>query len=274
MAVTDFQRGICRLLARTRIEQGDSYIAGGVALNTLIGAKRVSRDIDLFHDTREALAATWDSDRQQLLSHSYQVEVRRERPTYVEALVRRGDEAVILEWVCDSAYRFFPLVEHPDFGLTMHPFDLATNKVLALVGRVEVRDWVDTMACSERLQHLGYLAWAATGKDPGYSPTFLLGEARRSARYSAAEVTALAFQGSPPDAAQLSLRWNEMLAEADDIIEQLPVSEVGKCVLSARGELFRGTAENLAEALRRGDVAFHAGSIRGAMPTIVGLGVS
>ena len=38
MAVTDFQRGICRLLARTRIEQGDIYIAGGVALNTLIGA--------------------------------------------------------------------------------------------------------------------------------------------------------------------------------------------------------------------------------------------
>jgi hypothetical protein len=201
MAVTDFQRRICRLLASTRIEQGDSYIAGGVALNTLIGGRRVSRDIDLFHDTREALAATWDSDRQQLLAHGYEIEVRRERPTFVEALVRRERETVILEWVCDSAYRFFPLVEHPDFGLTMHPFDLATSKVLALVGRLEVRDWVDTMACSDRLQHLGYLAWAATGKDPGYSPAFLLAEARRSTRYSAAEVAALAFEGPPPDAA-------------------------------------------------------------------------
>ncbi len=113
---------------------------------------------------------------------------------------------MILEWVCDSAYRFFPLVEHPDFGLTMHPFDLATNKVLALVGRLEVRDWIDTMACGNRLQPLGYLAWAATGKDPGYSPALLLAEARRSTRYSAAEIAALAFEGPPPDAAELSVQ--------------------------------------------------------------------
>jgi hypothetical protein len=38
-------------------------------------------------------------------------------------------------------------VRHPDFGLTLHPFDLATNKVLALVGRTEVRDWVDMVEC-------------------------------------------------------------------------------------------------------------------------------
>jgi hypothetical protein len=166
MAVTEFQRAICRLFARSRIEQGDSYVAGGVALNTLIGAPRVSRDIDLFHDTREALAVTWESDRKQLLSHGYELEIRRERPTFVEAVARKEGDAVVLEWLCDSAYRFFPLVEHPDFGLTLHPFDLATNKVLALVGRLEVRDWVDTMMCSERLQHLGLLAWAACGKDP------------------------------------------------------------------------------------------------------------
>ena len=28
----------------------------------------------------------------------------------------------------------FPLLEHEQLGLTLHPFDLATNKVLALVG--------------------------------------------------------------------------------------------------------------------------------------------
>ena len=52
----------------------------------------------------------------------------------------RDRESVLLQWVKDSAFRFFPLVEHADFGLTLHPFDLATNKVLALVGRLEVRD--------------------------------------------------------------------------------------------------------------------------------------
>lgn len=63
MAITDFQRDICRLIARNRIERSESYVAGGVALNTLIDARRISRDIDLFHDTREALNATWDEDR-------------------------------------------------------------------------------------------------------------------------------------------------------------------------------------------------------------------
>jgi len=53
---------------------------------------------------------------------------------------------------------------HEELGLTLHPFDLATNKVLALVGRVEVRDWVDVITCSEQLQPLGFLAWAACGK--------------------------------------------------------------------------------------------------------------
>ncbi len=270
MAITEFQRVICRLLAQSRIEQGDSYVAGGVALNTLIGAPRVSRDIDLFHDTREALAATWDSDRKRLLETGYQIDIRRERPTFVEALVARDDETVVLEWVCDSAYRFFPLVQHPDFGLTLHPFDLATNKVLALVGRLEVRDWIDTMACNDRLQHLGYLAWAACGKDPGYSPTFLLAEAKRSARYSTEEVTALAFEGAPPDAAELSTRWAVLLREAQAIVDRLPVSDVGRCVMRTQGELFRGTADDLAGALARHELAFHSGSIRGAMPSLVG----
>jgi hypothetical protein len=58
-------------------------------------------------------------------------------------------------WTRDSAYRFFPLVRHPDFGLALHPFDLATNKALALVGQLEVRDWVDLIHASDRIQPLG-----------------------------------------------------------------------------------------------------------------------
>jgi hypothetical protein len=48
------------------------------------------------------------------------------------------------------------LVEHEELGLVLHPFDLATNKVLALVGRLEVRDWVDVIECNDRIQPFGY----------------------------------------------------------------------------------------------------------------------
>jgi hypothetical protein len=68
-----------------------------------------------------------------LEAHGYEIGIVRERPAFVEALITKDRDQVLLQWTCDSAYRFFPLVEHPDFGLTLHPFDLATNKVLALV---------------------------------------------------------------------------------------------------------------------------------------------
>ena len=98
------------------------------------------------------------------------METVRELPAFIEAVVRKAHDQVRMEWARDSAFRFFPLMEHQDLGLTLHPFDLATNKVLALVGRLEVRDWIDAISSHGRLQPLGYLLWAACGKDPGSVP--------------------------------------------------------------------------------------------------------
>lgn len=268
MALTNIQREVCRLIARQRIASGESYIAGGAALNAVLDAPRISRDLDFFHDTAAALAATWSVDRAALLDAGYEIEVVRERPAFVEAIVRRGTESVILQWTHDSAFRFFPLVEHPELGLTLHPFDLATNKVLALVGRVEARDWIDILQCDSAIQPLGYLAWAATGKDPGLAPDTILQEAGRSARYSAAEIAALAFDGPAPDVVALSHQWHAALQNAARIVALLPYQNVGQCVLRG-GELFRGGAEALREALVRGEIRFHSGSICGAFPRMI-----
>ena len=157
----------------------------------------------------------------------------------MEVIAARDTERVILQWVHDSAFRFFPLVEDELFGLVLHPFDLATNKVLALAGRLEVRDWVDVLECHDRMQPLGYLVWAACGKDPGFSSDSLLAEARRSGRYSQPEVDELAFEGRPPDARTLGLRWHSMLDDAARITAVLPAPECGKAVLAASGELYR-----------------------------------
>lgn len=269
MALTDLQRRLCRLIADNRIAAGESYLAGAAALNELIAGSRISRDIDLFHDTDEAVAASWQADRGLLQHHGVDVRVVRERPSYVEAEVSTGGDSVRMEWARDSAYRFFPLVRHDELGLVLHPFDLATNKVLALVGRLEVRDWVDVIHCSERLQPLGYLAWAASGKDPGFGPAAILEHAARSSRYSADEVAELAFAGIPPDAADLSRRWRALLEAAHQIVGVLPAEEIGKCVLTRRGELLTGDAEEATRALARGEILFHAGRIKRAFPRIV-----
>lgn len=269
MALTPFQRRVCRLLAQTRIASGESYVAGGVALNELLAAARVSRDIDLFHDTDEALRVSWDADRALLTAEGFDVAILRERPSYVEARVAHGDDVVRVEWARDSAFRFFPLVQHPDLGLVPHPFDLATNKVLALVGRLEPRDWIDVLECDDRLQPLGYLAWAASGKDPGFTPQGILDAAAQSGRYSAEEISALDFASTPPAAADLSRRWHRLLEAANRVVDLLPFEEVGRCVLDDAGRLFRGDAPQLRDALAHGHLRFHAGCIRGALPRIV-----
>jgi hypothetical protein len=269
MALTEFQRTICRLIAAHRVASGESYVAGAVALNELLGAARVSRDIDLFHDTEAAVDAAWTADRALLEAEGLTVRVLRERAGFVEAQVCREGQTVLMQWARDSAFRFFPLVQHPELGLTLHAFDLATNKILALVGRLEVRDWIDVIACDQRLQPLGYLAWAACGKDPGFSPAAILEHAARTARYSQAEIQALAFSGPVPDAGESSRTWHAMLEEARRIVALLPVEEVGTCVLGIGAEPYRGGAAELRGALQEHAIAFHHGRICGALPRLV-----
>lgn len=269
MALTGFQRSVCRLIAQHRIAGGEGYVAGGVALNEAIAASRVSRDIDLFHDTDQALAATWEADRRLLEAAGFQVHILRERPSYVEAEVSKGSDTVLIQWARESAFRFFPLVTHAELGLTLHSFDLAANKVLALVGRLEPRDWVDVIHCHERIQPLGYLAWAACGKDPGFSPEGVLEQAARSSRYSAEEIRELSFDGEPPDAALLSRKWHAMMSAANEIVQILPAAHLGTCVLGSGGALFRGGPAELRAALADDAIVFHPGRIRGAWPHLV-----
>lgn len=269
MALTAVQRHVCRLLADRRRQSGESYVAGGVALSLALRTSRLSRDVDIFHDTTESVFESWMADSAMLRTAGYATLVLRERPGFVQAEVSRDGSALVMEWAADSAFRFFPLVEHQDLGLTLHPFDLATNKVLALVGRLEVRDWVDVIECDSRLQPLGYLAWAASGKDPGFTPDGILEQAGRSSRYSIEEVASLSFDGPAPDASALSRRWHTALGSARVIVESLPREHVGTAVLAADGGLFQGSRDDLARARADGTLVFHEGRIGGAWPRLV-----
>lgn len=267
MVLDDLQRTVCRLLAERHVRSGETYVAGGSALDELLAAPRLSRDVHLFHDTEEAVETSWRADREALLAAGFEVEPLRERPGFVEAAVRRGGGSARVEWARDSAFRFFPLVEHPDLGLALHPFDLATNKLLAAIGRRETRDWVDLVECDRRLQPLGYLCWAACGKDPAFGPTAILDEVARSNRFTAGELAELSFAGPPPDAGDLSRRWHAAIDDARSIVATLPPDEVGTCVLLGN-DLCRLDPERLAAARQGGRLVFRRGSIGGALPTV------
>ena len=90
MAINPFQRAICRLIAANRIEQGESYVGGGVALNLLTGGCRLSRDIDLFHDTEAALDATWTADRALLEDNGLQIDLPGDLESKLNHLIEAG----------------------------------------------------------------------------------------------------------------------------------------------------------------------------------------
>ena len=93
MALTAFQIEILRLLAERRKRDGVSYIAGGAALNAVLQRPRRSRDLDVFHDSTEALAKTWQNDRRALLDAGYHIDVIREAPSFIEADIRSSRDS-------------------------------------------------------------------------------------------------------------------------------------------------------------------------------------
>ena len=268
MALTGFQSEVLMLLAANRRNNPESYVAGGLALNHRLGTPRVSRDIDVFHDSEQALSVSWESDRVTLSANDYLVETLRLYPTFVEAKVSKGGNAVEVQWATDSAYRFFPLQDDPVAGSTLHPLDLATNKLAALVGRTEVRDWIDVITCAQQIQPLAFLFSAACGKDPGFSPVSMLEYVARR-RHCQEEVDAKIIPGGTYDVASLSRFWHEEIDRARETLKVFPREEAGKAVLTKDGELFRGTDEEFLAALSAGEIVFHEGHLGGAWPRIV-----
>ncbi len=269
MALTGFQKELIALISQNRKVGGESYVAGGAALNTLLDTTRLSRDIDLFHDSRDSVHRAAEADLKLISDHTFEIEIEIDRDTFVEAVIRKGPGECRIQWTQDSAFRFFPLMDHPVLGLTLHPFDLATNKVLALVGRAEPRDWVDAIACNNQLQHLGYLAWAAAGKDPGLNPEMILSQAARSSRYNESELAEVEFEGTRPSAVALAREWRNILQSAHEIVATLPAAECGKCVLNASKALMNLDARGLVSEIERGTVRFHSGTLRGAFPMFI-----
>jgi hypothetical protein len=267
MALTKYQINILRLLADSRKKAGESYIAGGAALNQLLKAPRKSRDLNIFHDTTEALEKSFSNDRKILEQAGYIVEIERALPSFFEAVIIKETDRVIIQWVRDSAFRFFPLIEDKIFGLVLHPFDLATNKILTMAGRLEPRDWIDVIECNISLQHFGYLVWAACGKDPGVNPDMIIAEAARI-HYTQVELDTLDFEIKIASAKQLSKQWKEIISDGKSIIDKLPEDLLGMGVLDRSGKLYKGNPDQIADDIKGGNIQFHQGTIGGVWPVI------
>lgn len=224
MPLTPFQAGLARLLAANRTE--DSHVAGAAPILVEPRTRRYSQDLDYFHDTPERVATAYEADRRTLLASGYAVEIEVSQPGYIRAIVRHGPEATKVEWAYDTSWRFLPVIRSEQFGYQLHPLDLAINKVLALAGRDEPRDFLDTLHCHAHVLSLGALVWAAPGKDPGFSPLSLLELVRRRGRVRPEDLARLRL-AEPVDPHELKSEWLAALDDAETFVRRRPPEEAG-----------------------------------------------
>lgn len=222
-----------RVLAAQR--NPDSFVAGATVLHQASDTPRTSEDVDVFHDAPEALELASELDTAALRQADFEVQpVGRVQPSFRRAIVCKGGAQTKIEWVQDSAFRFFPVEPDLELGWRLNFWDAATNKVLAMAGRQKLRDYLDCLYLHERHLSLGALVWAATGKDPGLTPEFILDWALRGNRFYEEDLADVRL-GQPIDLAATKARWFEAVDQARSLVGSLPASEVGCLYLDHSG---------------------------------------
>jgi len=106
--------------------------------------------------------------------------------------------------------------------------DLATNKVLALAGRAEIRDYLDILQLDSTYLSFGAIVWAASGKDEGLTPEYILDLTNRHSRYQDGDIArSHLILVQPVDLKALKRQWNSAREKARELFERLPEDEIG-----------------------------------------------
>ncbi|MHB2020008.1 MAG: nucleotidyl transferase AbiEii/AbiGii toxin family protein [Candidatus Xenobia bacterium] len=163
------------LLHRWFSQSQDFFLTGGAALIAFYGAPRSTDDVDLFTSSEAAFATAND----QLLDTCQKIgataEVLRAAPHFRRYRVRRGDEETVADLVCDLAPQLHSLKEKRPNGILADAEDeILVNKICALVGRQEPRDYYDVWYLSTRGLDVDRALQQATIKDAGATPETLV----------------------------------------------------------------------------------------------------
>lgn len=267
MPLTEFQREVLAALVANRSEA--SHFAGGLVLNAPDDSSRYSKDFDLFHDAVEDLATHSGRDVESLRAAGFEVTLLerdkewQQPASFRQALVRRGDGKVTLDWAHDSAWRFFPIQRDEQLGWKLHLFDVAVNKALALSARTETRDYIDILDFA-RLYSLEAITWAACGKDEGFSPLFLLKMMRRFAKIEPGTLEEIKARDLDPIA--MKAEWIDICDHAEAEMIRLADTQLDMPI----GVAFVDDQGNPGWIGKNPNLHIHRPSLRGCWPVIHG----
>ncbi len=162
--LSPFQEHVAKLIFA--LEEARTFaLAGGAALILRGDVSRLTRDLDFFGLSTSNVDRLVKAARKALKNSGLEVEVIQLNPGFCRLKVTQGDDRVEIDIANDS--RLFPLEQHGMLS-TLSGVELAVDKVLAIFGRAEPRDFID-LAAIESEYGLENLCKLAAEKDPGFS---------------------------------------------------------------------------------------------------------
>jgi Nucleotidyl transferase AbiEii toxin, Type IV TA system len=139
-------------------EAEDFALAGGAALIVHGAVGRVTRDLDFFGPAAHSVDVLAPAAERALLAEGFSVERVLDNPGFVRLVVVGDDDRTEVDLGSDA--RIFPLDQGPGFQL-LSTEELAVDKVLAVFGRAEARDFMDLQSVEARFGLDRLLALAA-----------------------------------------------------------------------------------------------------------------
>lgn len=200
--LTPLQKQVAAIVASLAEAEGFA-LAGGAALIARGEVQRQTRDLDFFGLTPAAVDRLVPAVDRALQNAGLVVRHVQENPGFARLIVESEDDRTELDLAADA--RLFP-AEPGEPAPMLSGQELAVDKVLAVFGRAEARDFLDLAAVEARYS-LDRLFELAAEKDRGFTPEMFAEMAGQFSRLRAEEFGIPS--GQYEQLARTVLHWQE-----------------------------------------------------------------
>ncbi len=171
--LTPFQKNLLKYVADSPLGNR-FFLTGGTALAACYLQHRLSEDLDLFTEVPGAVSHVAPVIQALPKTLASEVKIARQFATFLEVFITSAQgETIKVDFAEDSPYRLQPIVDSP-WGIRVdNSLDIACNKLSALFGRAEAKDFIDLYFIVEKLYPFEKLLEEAKKKHVGLDDYWL-----------------------------------------------------------------------------------------------------
>ena len=147
------------------------YLTGGTALAHFYLKHRQSNDLDFFTSVEEIMDPFSHQLETHLAAKGFECTRQRAFHSFIELIVSWQGETTLIHLALDPTFRFGPAKESSEYPRLKidNLADIASNKLLALFGRANLRDFIDVYFLVQKEHFVKKkLMEMAVRKDPGF----------------------------------------------------------------------------------------------------------